>query len=165
MLGLVGLLVLRRLRSTCSLTRTMLDLLCAWLARSQSSLKSLRLNYFTRLISFALFSRVAWFALLWLVCEDCAWLAKLASFERTMLYLFSLLGLCRLRLARSLAELASLARIEFDLACCLFGWRSLVCLICVICEDCDRLTRSRGSLARPLKPLRSHMPIRANLRK
>ena len=62
-----------------------------------------------------------YFALL--VCEDCDWLVKLASLARTML---DLLDLRKLRLARSLAVFASLARIETDLAFCLFGWRSLL---------------------------------------
>ena len=51
-------------------------------------IKSHRLNYFSQLISFALFARVAWsawFALIWLVYEDCAWLGKLASPARTIL--------------------------------------------------------------------------------
>ena len=48
-------------------------------------IKSHRLNYFSQLISFALYARVAWSALLWLVYHDCAWLAKLASIARTML--------------------------------------------------------------------------------
>ena len=51
-------------------------------------IESHRLNYFSQLISVALFARVAWsawFTLNWLIYEDCAWLAKLASRARTML--------------------------------------------------------------------------------
>ena len=65
-----------------------------------------------------------------LICEDCAWLAKLASLAQTVLGFLDFVDGTWLAQSRSplrsLDELASLARIEIDLN--LLFVRSLVCL-------------------------------------
>ena len=68
--------------------------------------------------------------MIWLICEDCAWLAKLASLAQTVLGFLGFVDGTWLAQSRSplrsLDELASLARIEIDLY--LLFVRSLVCL-------------------------------------
>ena len=68
--------------------------------------------------------------MIWLICEDCAWLAKLASLAQTVVGSLDFVDSTRLAQSRSplrsLDELASLARIEIDLY--LLFVRSLVCL-------------------------------------
>ena len=65
-----------------------------------------------------------------MICEDCAWLAKLASLAQTVLGFLDFVDGTWLAQSRSplrsLDELASLARIEIDLY--LLFVRSLVCL-------------------------------------
>ena len=68
--------------------------------------------------------------MIWLICEDCAWLAKLASLAQTVLGFLDFVDGTWLAQSRSplrsLDELASLARIEIYLY--LLFVRSLVCL-------------------------------------
>ena len=60
------------------------------------------------LLGFTFFVCVAWFALLWLVCEACAQVASLKWSMLGFLDLLYLLDLRTLRLDRSLAEFALL---------------------------------------------------------
>ena len=139
-------------------------LLPAWLAclRSFSLLALLYLRELLGLFGLLCFG---WFAkialgsqsslrshepcLIFLICEDYASITCLRSSLRSLrpwlVYLICLVCLICEDYAR--------------LSCSRSSLRSLrPCLVCLICENCDLLARSRS-------PLRSHMPIRANLQK
>ena len=100
------------------------------------------------LFSLALFASVswfAWFALLWLVCEDCTWLARL----RSSLHSYGLCLVCLIwedcACFSSTDRTALLSLFSFALFA-FVAWFAWFGLLWLVCEDCTWLARLRSSL-------------------